>query len=103
MPMSEKTEAGTQINRAAQVEARQDMQVMMHRLQALDGRISELVCQCEELRKTAPKNKGKRNLCSQCGNEIEDGQEAVIRNMVGTETGRYHRDCLQGLLKWRDP
>jgi membrane-bound inhibitor of C-type lysozyme len=119
--MFKKTKADTQINWAEQVETRQDVQVMMHKLQALDERISELTCQYKELKtalqnkgktslcspceehKTALQDEGKTSLCSQCGNEIEDGQEAVVRNMAGTETGRYHRDCLQELLKWKDP
>jgi hypothetical protein len=102
MFMFKKTEADRQISRTERIKAQENIQVTTRRLQTLDGRISELICQCEELRKTALENKGKGRLCSQCGNEIEDGQEAVVRDLVGTEIGYYHKECLQELLKWRD-
>jgi uncharacterized protein with PIN domain len=97
-----KTEADIEINRKQRVRTQENMQVIMHRLQTLDGKISKLICQCEELRKTAIENKDKGRLCSQCGNEIEAGQEAIIRDLVGTEIGRYHKECLQELLKWKE-
>jgi uncharacterized protein with PIN domain len=117
-----KTEAGIGINCKERGRTQKNIQVIMHRLQTLDGKISELICQCEELRKTAVENKDKEQLCSQseelrktavenkdkeqlcsqCGNEIEAGQEAIIRDLVGTEIGRCHRACLQELLQWKE-
>jgi hypothetical protein len=96
-----KTEADVEINRKERVRAQDNVQVIMQRLQTLDGKISKLICQCEEFRKGAVENEDKGRLCGQCGNEIEAGQEAIIRDLIGTEIGRYHKGCLQELLKWR--
>ena len=96
-----KTEADIETNRKERVRAQENVQVIMHRLQTLDERISDLVCQCEEFRKTAFENKDRRPLCSQCGNEIETGQEAIVKNSVGIEIGRCHKECLHALLKWK--
>jgi hypothetical protein len=100
--MLKKTEADRQISRSKRVKVQVNIQVTTRRLQTLDGRISELICQCEELRETALESKGKGRLCSQCGNEIEHGQEAVVRDLIGMEIGYYHKECLQGLLKWKN-
>jgi hypothetical protein len=100
--MFTRTETDEQLANHEQLKVREEVQITLRKLQMLKSKIAELRDQCEELRELsshahAPRSEttGTTLRCSKCGRAIEPGQEIVIKDSDGTETGRYHRECFK--------
>lgn len=81
-----------------QFNAKEEVEVTLHKLQTLKARISELRAQCEELRRISSETKRNALLCSQCGEAIEPGQEIVVKGSGEAEKRQYHKECFK--LLW---
>jgi len=95
--MFKKKATSNQIDQGEQANTREKIEITLHKLQALKDKISELRCQCEELRELGLESKV--SLCSECGNAIEPDQEVVVKDSTGMERRYYHMKCFQTLLK----
>lgn len=103
--MFRRTEAEEQLCDHEQLRMREEIQITLRKLQTLKSKIAELRDQCEELRELSSHAHTPRSettdtalRCSKCGKTVEPGQEIVIKDSDGTETGRYHRECFK--LLW---
>jgi hypothetical protein len=101
--MFRKTENNEQLFRYEQPKVSEEVQITLRKLQMLKSKISELREQCEELKKLSSHTHVQRSeardtsmqQCSKCGRAIELGQEIVVKDPDGMETGRYHRECFK--------
>jgi hypothetical protein len=94
--MFKKTEFCGYINSNEQVEAKERIEAMLHKLQALKNRISELRAQCEELQRLHVERQSSTLLCDECGGAIEPGQEVEAKNF-GDKDHHYHKECFRKL------
>ena len=74
-----------------------DIQESIHRIQALQGRISNLRLQCEELRTVMNKKPDETSLCVECGQQIENN-EAVIYS-TASERRAICKKCFSEIWK----
>lgn len=96
--MFKKGEANAESCQHEQFNAKEEVEVTLHKLQILKSRISELRAQCEELKKISSETKRNALLCSQCGEAIEPGQEIVVKGSGEVEKRQYHKECFK--LLW---
>ena len=74
------------------------------RLISLRNRVSEIRVQVESLRELQAENHEKTAVCSECGKEIEQGQEVKVKDSSGNPRSCYHRDCFKAIWvsqNWR--
>ncbi|MDH5376562.1 MAG: hypothetical protein OEZ21_07525 [Candidatus Bathyarchaeota archaeon] len=94
--MFNKTEISEQNNQHEQLKIREKIEIVLRKLQTLKNESSELISQCQELKKLRSEHKGK--VCSKCGYAIESGHEITFRDSAGTQTCYYHKECFEQLL-----
>jgi DNA repair exonuclease SbcCD ATPase subunit len=115
--MFEKMEIREQADMDDQREIRQKIEVTLHRLQELRGRIEELKRKCEEIRKAQGTMHSQRMTsmmprrsnvptyvenslrCDKCGHTLDPERQVVIKDSNGAERSRYHEKCFQALFK----
>jgi hypothetical protein len=115
--MFEKMEIGEKVDMDTQREIRQKIEVTLHRLQELRGRVEELKRKCEEIRKTERVAHLQRRIntlprvdkvpiyvenvlrCDRCGHTLDPEQQVVIKDSNGAERSHYHKKCFQALFK----
>ena len=95
--MFKRTEISELMNQDGQLRFREKLEIVLHKLQMLKDNISELRCECEELKKLCSEDQEKKLLCGECGNIIEQGQEVAVRDSYGIERSHYHKECLRAL------
>lgn len=100
--MYKKTKISEQINHDEQLKIREKIEITLHKLQTLKNESSNLITQCEELKKLCLEHTGKMLLCSRCGDAIEARQEIVFRDSAGIQSRYYHKECFQALLTSHD-
>ncbi|HJW65665.1 MAG TPA: hypothetical protein VJ507_02665 [Candidatus Bathyarchaeia archaeon] len=76
---------------------KQNILESMRRVQALQGRISNLRLQCEELRAAMNNKTGEDSLCVECGQQIENN-EAVIYS-TASERRAICKKCFSEIWK----
>lgn len=96
--MFKKGEVQEQSCQYEQLNAREEVEATLRKLQMLKSRISELRSQCEELRRMRLETEESALLCSECGEAIEPGQEIVVKDSEGAEKRHYHKECFK--LLW---
>jgi hypothetical protein len=94
-----KKPAVEQISQDEQLKAKEKIEGMLHKLQMLKNKSSELRRKCEELKSILSEHGGKVLVCSKCGDAIESGQEVVIKDSTGTKERYYHKECFQDLTR----
>jgi len=94
--MLKKTEISEQVSQDEKFKVKEKLEIALLGLQALRKTSSELMRQCEELKKLSSEHKGK--VCSKCGDSIESGHEIAFRDSAGIQTRYYHKECFQELL-----
>jgi len=67
------------------------------RLKSMRGRVANLKIHCESLGKLQLTEQAAEAVCSDCGKEIEQGQEVVVKNASGSPRSWYHRDCFRAI------
>jgi hypothetical protein len=86
-----------EVNR--QIKAKEQIEFVLNKLQALKHEISELRRQSEELKKLRLKARSKIMVCCICSGPIELGQEVVVKERKGSKERYYHNRCFQELWK----
>jgi hypothetical protein len=94
--MLKKTETCDKISQDGQFKVKEKLEAALLVLQALRDKSSELMRQCEEIRKLRLEHKGK--VCSKCGDAIESGDEVIFKGSGGMQTRYYHKECFEELL-----
>jgi len=67
------------------------------RLKSMKDRVVDLRVQCESLRKLQEEKPAEKVVCSDCGKEIEQGQEVMVKDSSGNPMSWYHRDCFRAI------
>lgn len=80
------------------VERKEKVEASLAKLQSLKNQISELRLQCEALKKSQSKRQEKLR-CNECGRQIEQGQEVVLKGSFGKIDDYYHKDCFKAIWK----
>jgi len=62
-------------NKNEQLKAKEKLETSLHKLQKLKSQISELILQCEELKKLFLENKSKESQCCKCGEATENQED----------------------------
>jgi len=86
----------TEISENEQFKVKERLESALITLQALREKSSQLMRQCEELKKLRLELKGK--VCSKCGEAIESGHEITFRDPAGIQIRYYHKECFEELL-----
>jgi len=94
--MLKKTEICGKISQDEQFKIKERLETALLTLQALKNKSSELMRQCEELKKLRSEHKGK--VCGKCGDVIESGHEIIFKGSSGMPTRYYHKECFEELL-----
>ena len=94
--MLKKTEICEKISQDEQFKIKEKLETALLTLQVLKNKSSELMRQCEELKKLRSEHKGK--VCSKCGDAIESGHEIIFKGSAGMQTRYYHKECFEELL-----
>jgi uncharacterized protein with PIN domain len=88
---------------AANLHERQErLQAALIRLKCMKEKIADLSEQCEALKKTRTEKTSKRENCSKCSYEIEEGQEVVVKDSSGEPVFWYHKDCFRAIWSSED-
>lgn len=58
---------------------KENIQELLHRIEALKDRVSNVRLQCEELRTILNEKPDEATLCSECGQQIERNEEVVFK------------------------
>jgi uncharacterized protein with PIN domain len=78
-------------------ENRVRVEAALVRLKSIRSNIEQIRLQVELLRKMQTENVGTPSVCSECGKEIEHGQEVTVKDASGNPSHFYHRDCFKML------
>ena len=78
-------------------EHREKFEAALCRLRSMKSRVADLRLQCESLRKLRVEKPTEGGVCSDCGGEIEQGQEVIVKDSLGNPVSCYHRDCFRAL------
>jgi hypothetical protein len=79
-------------------EYKEEVESALARAKSLKCRVSELIGQCEVLKKLQSETR-KDLTCSECGKLIEQGQEVALKGSFGKVKTCYHKDCFKAI--WR--
>src|SRR5512136_2873012 len=79
------------------VKEREQFEAAMDRLRFMKDRVSALRARCEMLRELRAEKPAGTTMCSECGREIEKGQEVTVKDSCGNPRSCYHRDCFKAI------
>jgi len=79
------------------VKEREQFEAALVRLRFMKERVAELRAQCESLRELRAETPVDTAICSECGKEIEQGQEVKVKDSSGNPQSCYHRDCFKAI------
>ena len=85
-------------------ERRERFEAALIRLKSMKDRVAELRVQCESLRKFRAGKTAESVLCAECGREVPQGQEVIVKGPSGEPHSSYHRDCFKAIWaseSWR--
>jgi TolA-binding protein len=102
--MLKKPEIGEHTDQDEETDIREKIEITMHRLQELKGRVAELKRRCEELRqmesdRTKEEDIENRLRCDKCGHPLDPEQQVAVKDSNGVERSHYHKECFQTLFK----
>lgn len=86
------------------VREREQFEAALVRLRFMKDRVTELRTRCESLRELRAEIPVDTAMCSECGKEIEQGQEVRVKDSSGNPRSCYHRDCFKAIWasqNWR--
>jgi uncharacterized protein with PIN domain len=73
------------------------VEAVLVRLKSLKSNIAEIRMQVESIRQLQTGNQETAATCSDCGKEIDQGQEVTIKDAGGNPSRFYHKACFKAL------